>query len=104
MRRENESAMTAPDQFKFRLYVAGDAENSLAAIANLRDICDRFLPARHQVELIDVLLEPMRALDDGVFMTPMLVKLAPLPARKILGSLSQTKTVLQTLDLPELPT
>jgi circadian clock protein KaiB len=87
-------------QFKFRLYVAGDAVNSLAAIANLRDICDRFLPGRHEVELIDVLREPVRALTDGVLMTPMLVKLTPLPVRKIIGSLSETNTVLQTLDLP----
>jgi circadian clock protein KaiB len=94
--------MNASAQYKFRLYVAGDAENSLAAIANLRDICDRFLPGRHQVELIDVLLEPMRALADGVFMTPLLMKLAPSPGRKIIGSLSQIKTVLQTLDLPAL--
>ncbi|MEO7010219.1 MAG: circadian clock KaiB family protein [Caldimonas sp.] len=94
--------MNALALYKFRLYVAGDAENSLAAIANLRDICDRLLPARNQIELIDVLLEPMRALADGVFMTPMLVKLTPLPVRKIIGSLSNRMTVLQTLDLPAL--
>ena len=91
--------MDAPARYRFRLYVAGSAENSLAAVANLRDICERYLPARHDVELIDVLLEPMRALADGVFMTPMLVKWAPSPMRKILGSLSETKTVLQSLDL-----
>ena len=77
--------MNASTKFKFRLYVAGDAENSLAAIANLREICERCLPARHEVELIDVL-----------------VKLTPLPMRRIVGSLSQIKTVLQTLGLPAL--
>ena len=92
--------MNLPGSFKFRLYIAGDAENSLAAIANLRDICDRFLPARHKMELVDVLLEPARALADGVFMTPMLVKLTPPPMQKIIGSLSHIPTVLQTLGLP----
>ena len=92
--------MDAVALYKFRLYVAGDAANSLAAIGNLREICDRHLPGRHQIELIDVLLEPMRALADGVFMTPMLVKLAPLPVRKMIGSLSSLATVLQTLELP----
>ncbi|MEO8524594.1 MAG: circadian clock KaiB family protein [Caldimonas sp.] len=94
--------MNAPVHYKFCLYVAGDAENSRVAIANLRDICERFLSARHQVELIDVLREPMRALADGVFMTPMLVKLTPSPVRKIVGSLSNRATVLQALDLPAL--
>lgn len=94
--------MSTQAPYRFRLYVAGDAENSLAAIANLRDICDRLLPARHQIELIDVLQEPMRALADGVFITPMLVKLTPSPVRKIIGSLSNRLTVLQTLELTAL--
>ncbi len=85
---------------KLRLYVAGDAQNSRAALANLQDICDRFLPARQKIELIDILKDPERALSDGVFMTPMLVKLAPFPACKIVGSLSQTESVLQALGLP----
>jgi circadian clock protein KaiB len=85
---------------KLRIYVAGDAQNSLAAVSNLHDICDRFLPARHQIELVDVLREPKRALQDGVLMTPMLVKLAPLPVCRIVGSLSQTQIVLQALGLP----
>ena len=85
-----------------RLYVAGDAQNSLAAVANLHDICDRFLPDLHRIELVDVLREPGRALSDGVLMTPMLVKLAPLPMRKVVGSLSETGVVLQALGLPAL--
>ena len=48
-------------------------------------------PKPHQVELIDVLVEPMRALADGVLMTPTLIKLAPLPVRKIVGSLSEAR-------------
>jgi circadian clock protein KaiB len=92
--------MKTPTPYRFRLYVAGGAENSLAAIANLRSICERFLPRPHQVELIDVLIEPLRALADGVLMTPTLIKLAPLPVRKIIGSLSELETTLLALDLP----
>jgi circadian clock protein KaiB len=87
---------------RLRLYVAGGAQNSLAAVCNLQDICERFLPARHQIELVDVLKEPKRALADGVLMTPMLVKLAPLPVSKVVGSLSQTEVVLQALGLSAL--
>lgn len=91
--------MTEP-VFKLRLYIAGDAQNSLAAVKNLHAICDRYLPGRHQIELVDVLLQPARALDEGIPMTPMLVRLAPLPPRKIVGSLQQTEVVLQALGLP----
>lgn len=91
--------MKAGPIFKFRLYVAGDAQNSIEARANLRDICDRWLPQRHDIEVIDVFRHPKRALSDGIFMTPTLVKLEPDPVRKIVGTLSQTQTVVQSLGL-----
>jgi circadian clock protein KaiB len=94
--------MKAASPYRFRLYVAGNAENSLAAVANLRAICARFLSGVHQVEVIDVLVEPMRALADGVLLTPMLLKVAPLPMRKIVGSLSERDAILRALDLQAL--
>ena len=85
--------------FKFRLYVAGDALNSAQARANLDALCRAQLAGRHEIEVVDVFREPKRALADGIFMTPTLVKLAPLPVRTIVGTLSQTLTVLQALGL-----
>jgi circadian clock protein KaiB len=85
--------------FKFRLYVAGDTLNSMQALANLTALCREYLPNRHHIEVVDLLREPKRALADGVLMTPTLVILAPSPARKIVGTLNQTHTVLRTLGL-----
>jgi len=48
---------------------------------------------------VDVFLAPKRALAEGIFMTPTLLKLAPAPVRKIVGTLSQTGIVLQSLGL-----
>jgi circadian clock protein KaiB len=87
--------------FKFRLYVAGDAPNSIQAVANLNALCREHLPERHEIEIVDVLSEPQRALTDGVFLTPTLVKLSPAPIRKIVGNLSDPKPVLLTLGLPD---
>lgn len=96
--------MTKPSGvvFKFRLYVAGDAQNSVEALSNLRELCNQHLLGRHEIEVVDVFLEPKKALADGVLMTPVLVRLAPPPLRKIIGTLSQTKTVMQVLGLPAL--
>ena len=88
--------------FKFRLYVAGDALNSSQAIANLGALCRAHLPDRHEIEVVDVFREPKRALLDGIFMTPTLVKLAPSPVRKMVGNLSQTQPVLLALGLEAL--
>ena len=84
---------------KFRLYIAGDAVNSVQALANLRAFCRDQLPSRHEIEVVDVFREPKRALSDGIFMTPTLVKVAPSPVRKIVGTLSQTDTVLQVMGI-----
>jgi circadian clock protein KaiB len=86
--------------FKFRLYVAGDAPNSNQAVTNLKAFCDEYLGNRHEIELVDVTREPQRALADGVLLTPMLVRKAPAPTRKIIGNLSEKKPLLQLLELP----
>ena len=89
--------------FKFRLYVAGDAQNSLQAIANLTEICRAYFPEQHEIELVDVFLEPKRALKDGILMTPTLIKLTPAPVRRIVGTLTQRAPVLHALGLEMLP-
>jgi circadian clock protein KaiB len=94
--------MTQKDRrarFRFRLYISGSTVNSLQAVGNLNQFCREQLAGRHDIEIVDVLKEPLRALDDGVLMTPTLVKLAPSPTRRIVGTLSQTDTVREALGL-----
>ena len=87
---------------QLRLYVAGDAQNSLEALANLREICDKHLGGACTIDVVDVFLHPARALQDGIFMTPTLVKLWPGVPRTVVGTLSDIETVLQALELPVL--
>ena len=95
--------MKKPPQFKFRLYVAGEGPNSTQAIANLEALCREFLPGRHEIEVINVLREPYRALDDAVLLTPTLVRLSPAPVRKIIGNLNRRDPLVQALGLCALP-
>jgi circadian clock protein KaiB len=80
-----------------RLYVAGNAPNSLRAIANARAICDEHFAARHDLEIVDLLEHPRRALADRIIVTPTLLKVAPLPAQRVIGNLSDTNQVLLVL-------
>lgn len=98
-RIESELTMSPKIIFKFRLYVAGDAPNSAQALANLTALCRAHLTDRHEIEIVDVFREPKRALIDGIFMTPTLVKLTPSPVQMIVGTLSQTQIVLDALGL-----
>jgi len=89
--------------FEFRLYVAGDAQNSAQAMVNLTAFCRAYLVDRHTIEVVNVFKEPKRALADGIFMTPTLVKLSPPPApRRIVGTLSQAQPVMQAFGVEAL--
>jgi circadian clock protein KaiB len=85
--------------YKFRLYVAGDTQNSAQAVANLSALCKAHLVDRHEIEVVDVFRHPKRGLADGILMTPTLVKLLPSPTRTIIGTLNQTQPVLLALGL-----
>jgi circadian clock protein KaiB len=84
-----------------RLYIANNAPNSVRAVANLAAICKEHLKDKFKLEIIDVLEYPLRALADGILVTPSLAKLAPSPAAKVVGNLSDKSSVLHALGIEE---
>lgn len=85
--------------FQFRLYVAGDTPNSERARVNLGALCRKHLVGRYKIQVVDVFKDPNRAMIDGVLMTPTLIKLAPSPVRMVVGTLSQSASLLEALGL-----
>jgi circadian clock protein KaiB len=90
---------TAAAEYQLRLYVAGQTDNSIRAIANLRRICEEHLANRYRIEVIDLLEQPQLAQGDQILALPTLVRRLPAPLRKIIGDLSNTERVLVGLDL-----
>lgn len=80
-----------------RLYIAGAAPNSTRAVDNLKALCNAHFADGCTVEIIDVLKEPLRALNDDILVTPTLIKLAPGPHMRIIGDLSDATRVLSAL-------
>lgn len=93
------SRKSAPATLGLRLYVAGTAPISARAIANCTAICEEHFPMRHQLEIVDVMWHPHRALADGIVVTPTLLKLRPAPPQRLVGDLSDTAQVLHTLSV-----
>lgn len=91
--------MTRPPVFRFRLFVAGRTSNSVQAMANLAELCRTHLSDQHELEVIDVLSQPHRALAERVFITPMLIKCAPGTERRIIGTLHDLEKVMLTLEV-----
>jgi circadian clock protein KaiB len=87
------------EHYNLRLYVAGQTPKSLAAIANLRHICETHLSGRYAVEVIDLIDQPQLAAMDQILAIPTLVRRLPEPLKRIIGDLSQTERVLVGLDI-----
>jgi circadian clock protein KaiB len=83
-----------PDQnnYKMRLFVAGDAPNSRIARENLRRLQER-VSAEFSVEIVDVLKDPQIALSNGIFVTPTLQVMEPGPKTLIFGNLSDDQAL-----------
>jgi circadian clock protein KaiB len=79
-----------------RLYISGNAPNSVRAIANLEAICKQYLKD-YKLEIVDVFEQPLRALADGVLVTPSLAKVSPAPVANVVGNLSDKRNVLLML-------
>lgn len=98
--------MTAPDDagdvsplYRLRLFVAGSTLLSRHAIENLRRVCAERLPGKVDFEVVDIYQQPELTERNQVIATPTLVRLLPLPVRRVIGDLSETERVLRSLDL-----
>lgn len=88
-----------PKQWQLRLYVAGQTPKSLAAFANVKRLCEEYLPGEFEIEVIDLIENPRLARDDQIVAIPTLVRKLPEPIRKIIGDLSDAQRTLVGLQL-----
>jgi len=86
-------------QYVLRLYVVGATAASQRAIANLREICERELAGRYELEVIDIYQQPSLAEDEQIIAAPTLIKQLPPPVRQLVGDMSDREHVLLGLDL-----
>lgn len=86
-------------EFVLRLYVTGASPNSVRAVANLKEICEKYLAGRYSMEVIDVYQQGALAQEEQIIALPLLIKKFPLPERRFIGDLSDTDKVLKGFGL-----
>ncbi|RSK44847.1 circadian clock protein KaiB [Hymenobacter perfusus] len=89
----------SPAYVLLHLYIAGATPNSTRAVQNLKAICTQYLPGRHELLIIDIYQQPELASQQQIIASPTLVKLWPLPVRRLIGDLSDRHKVLVALGL-----
>jgi len=65
----------------------------------LRQICDEYLSGRHELEVVDIYQRPEAAREFQLIAAPTLVRLLPVPLRRIVGDLSDQHKVLVSLEI-----
>ena len=97
--RADDDEPMSDEVWHLRLYIAGQTPNSIRALANLRQICERELGGNYSLEIIDLLENPELSKKDQVVAIPTLVRRLPPPIKKIVGSLHDIDRVLIGLDV-----
>jgi circadian clock protein KaiB len=97
-----EAATSGAAEWQLRLYVAGQTAKSIAALDNLKRLCETHLAGRYAIEVVDLLVNPRLAAGDQILAVPTLVRKFPEPIRKIIGDLSNEERVLVGLDVQPL--
>jgi circadian clock protein KaiB len=87
------------EYYQLRLYVAGQTAKSLAAVSNLKRVCEEHLAGRYEISVIDLLQNPQLAASDQILAIPTLVRRLPEPLKRIIGDLSNLQKVLVGLDI-----
>jgi len=105
MRPQDAQAEREPDdsngRWVLKLYVAGQTARSIAALENLKAICENHLGGKYTIEVIDLAQNPRLARTDQIVAVPTLVLKLPEPMRKIVGDLSNQQRVIVGLRLDQ---
>ena len=87
------------EKYVLRLFVTGILPNSVRAIKNTNEICEKYLKGRYELEIIDIYQQPALALTENIIAIPVLIKKFPLPEARLIGDLSNIEKVLKGLHL-----
>jgi circadian clock protein KaiB len=79
--------------------LAGHTPKSLAALANLKKICETHLRGKYRIEVIDLLANPELARADEIVALPTLIRKLPPPVKRIIGDLSNRQRTLVGMEL-----
>jgi len=99
--REAAARERAKGPYLLRLYVIGMTAASSSAIERARELCEKRLQGRYQLEVIDLYQLPALAKDHQIVATPTLIKVLPAPLRRYIGDLTRIEKVLFGLDIRE---
>jgi circadian clock protein KaiB len=87
------------EKYVLRLFVHRTALKSEAAIVNLTRVCEEHLKGRYVLEVIDIAHHASLARREQIVAVPTLIKQLPVPVQRLVGDMSNVRSVLSGLNL-----
>ena len=86
-------------EFVFHLFITGASPNSVRAINNIKQLCEKHLAGRYDLQIIDVYQQPSIAEKEQIIALPLMIRKYPLPERRLIGDMSETEKILRMLGI-----
>lgn len=86
-------------EYKLKLFITGTTPNSVRAISNTKEFCEEYLAGRYDLEIIDVYQQPELAAKEQIIAVPILLKMSPLPLRRLIGDMSDKAKMLRGMGI-----
>ena len=88
-------------KYQLSLYVNGSTIRGQRAAAQVREVCDDYFGNECELKVIDVMKDPAAAEKARILATPTLVRESPPPVCRIVGDMTNTRRMLEMLDVPQ---
>ena len=100
-RRVESVAAAGVTEYVLTLFVSGASDISAQAIGNAKSICEMYLTGRYRLQVVDIHRDVAKMMAHNVLAAPTLMRELPLPMRRLVGDLSDTRKVLAALDIAD---
>lgn len=99
---ESKANVSCPDEmWEFILYFSSGSKEGQKVESALKRLCDRYVPNRYRIKTIDI----AKNIDDvplDIIAVPTIIRLSPLPEKRVIGNLASEKLAVEGLGLDEL--
>lgn len=90
-----------PESYVLRLFVSGHSATTEHTLKSLHELLESSLPYPYTLKVIDVFKHPDQAEANQISATPTLLRVWPLPVRRLVGDMTDMERILRILAAPE---
>lgn len=88
-----------PSRYHLSLYITGTSARSARAVVHVRDLCERHLKGRYELDVVDIAQHPEVARGEQLVAVPTLIRRQPLPLCRFVGDMSGNERLMRGLNI-----